>query len=231
MLDEYSLITIKTTVSENLQSHLGIQLVVTKDGNAVTSVKDVGVYKIAGEYNTSNFECSTQNYIFYTITGQIIVISDIFEEQVQYTYNSKNHLASVLFDALKDEQYSNICDFEIQSIARQNSAGVFAKTTEIVNAGNYKVVVAAQVKDAESFSIKDGLNVFEILVKVNKFEITKFESAKISKIYDGKTEFEGGEVIVRFDEQTTKTEIINGEFASAGARKNKAISTFTISNS
>ena len=230
-VEEYPLIEIKTDISESLKSYLGMQLVVTRGESTTTSVKDVGIYKISGEYDTSNFECTTQNYIFYTITGQIVQISDMFKGSVSYTYNSKNHLAFVLTDAIKDEEFANICTFEITSVTRQNSAGVFAKTSEIVNAGTYKVVVAAQVKDDASFAIKDGLNVFEIVVTVNKFEITTFESVNISKIYDGKTVFEGGDVVIRFDDQTTKTETVNGEFASASVGESKAISTFRLSNS
>ena len=231
-VEEYDLIEVKTDVDDSLKSNLNMRLVVTKDGgeNAVTSVKNVGIYKIAAEYNTSNFESSSQNYIFYTITGKIVVISDVFEDEVVYTYNAKNHLNSILVDALKDETFADICNFEVVSITRQNIAGVFAKTTDVIVAGTYKVVVAAEVKDQASFAFDEGMNIFEILVKVNPFEITAFESANISKTYDGKTQFEG-EVVIKFFDQTTKTETISGEFENANAESDKAIINFTLSNS
>ena len=231
-VEEYDLIEVKTDVDDSLKSNLNMRLVVTKDGgeNDVTSVKDVGIYKIVAEYNTSNFEAASQNYIFYTITGKIVVIGDIFESEVVYTYNAKNYLNAVMVDALKDETFADICNFEVVSVSRQNLAGVFAKATDVIGAGTYKVVIAAHVKDATSFAFEEGMNIFEILVQVNPFEITAFESASISKTYDGKTQFEG-EVVIKFADQTTKTETISGEFASVSARQNKAISTFTISNS
>ncbi|MBR3791055.1 MAG: InlB B-repeat-containing protein [Clostridia bacterium] len=233
-IEEIDRIKVQTDIDSSLEEDLGMKLVITKDDdpNPVQSVKDVGIYKLLGDYDTNNFECTTPNYTYYTITGQIVVIGDIFKQELVYGYNSTNHLNSVLADALNDPKYTNICDIEIKTTTRKNAAGVFAKTDSIINAGTYKVIVAVHVKDEESFAFENGVrNEFEISVIVKPFTINEFKEVDISKDYDGKTTFDNTSVLIDFNDGNIKTETISGEFVSKTAGEVKAIRSISISNS